>query len=459
MPLGVVRLPMSTSIPTFPEKFVWGVATAAAQIEGAAFSDGKGESIWDRFSRIPGKVLHGDTLDVACDHYNRFREDFALMRSLGFRNYRLSLAWPRIFPAGDGRVNQEGLDFYLRLFDSMAENGITPWVTMFHWDLPQALEDRGGWTDRATVDAFATYADTVVGAFRNKVKNWISLNEIRCFTTLGYGAGGKKAPGRVEPDAVVNQTVHHALLCHGHAVRAVREHGGPGARIGLTDNCDVSIPVTETPEDIAAARAWFVEKNLHILDPVYRGSYSDAYLKREGANAPRVLPEDFGLIGAPTDFLGLNIYSAVFVRATKSGGYEDLPMPRSYPVADSPWLLLTPQAIYWGPRFCHELYRPDSIYVTENGCGYNVEPVVDGDVLDLHRREFLRNYLRELQRAIRDGVPAQGYFLWSFMDNYEWEDGYTRRFGIVHVDFETQKRTPKLSARYFADLIRENRIL
>jgi beta-glucosidase len=450
---------MSTSNPSFPEKFIWGVATAAPQIEGAAFADGKGESIWDRFSRIPGKVLHGDTLDVACDHYNRFREDFALMRSLGVRNYRLSLAWPRIYPRGDGPLNQEGLDFYHRLLDSMAENGITPWVTMFHWDLPQALEDRGGWANRATADAFAAYADTVVVAFREKVKNWISLNEIRCFTTLGYGPGGKKAPGRIEGDAIVNQTVHHALLCHGLAVRAVRRHGGPGARVGLTDNCDVCIPVTETAEDIAAANAWFVEKNLHILDPVFRGSYSPAYLRREGSNAPQVLPGDFELISAPTDFLGLNIYSAFFVRAAPSGGYEEVPMPASYPTADSPWLYLTPQAIYWGPRFCHENYGPQAIYVTENGCGYDVEPVDGGEVHDLHRREFLRNYLRELSRAIRDGVPARGYFLWSFMDNYEWEDGYTRRFGIVHVDFETQKRTPKLSARYYSDTIRLNRIL
>ncbi len=450
---------MSTPPPSFPEKFVWGVATAAAQIEGAAFSDGKGESIWDRFARVPGKVLHGDTLDVACDHYHRFREDFALMRTLGVQHYRLSIAWPRIFPQGDGPVNQAGLDFYHRLFGAMAENGITPWVTMFHWDLPQALEDRGGWTSRGTVDAFAAYAETVVGAFRGHVKNWISLNEIRCFTLLGYGPNGRKAPGRVESEAVVNQTYHHALVCHGHAVRAVRTLGGAGARVGFTDNCDVCIPVTETPADIAAANAWFVEKNLHILDPIYRGGYSSEYLARVGRDAPNVLPGDFDLISAATDFQGLNIYSAVFVRAAADGGYEEVPMPAGYPVADSPWLFLTPQAIYWGLRFVHENYGPKAIFVTENGCGYNVEPVVDGEVLDLHRREFLRNYLRELLRAIGDGVPAQGYFVWSFMDNYEWEDGYTRRFGIVHVDFATQKRTPKLSARYYSDTIRLNRVL
>jgi beta-glucosidase len=443
----------------FPPQFVWGVATAAPQIEGAATTDGKGESIWDRFASIPGKVHNGDTLNTACDHYNRFKEDFALMRSLGIRHYRLSIAWPRIYPRGDGELNQAGLDYYHRLFDAMVENGITPWVTLFHWDLPQALEDRGGWTSRTTVDAFATYADTVVKAFSEKVKHWITLNEIRCFTLLGYGAGGHKAPGRVESTAVVNQTFHHALLCHGHGVRAVRAFGGKGAQVGLTDNCDACIPVTETEADIAAANAWFVENNLHILDPIHRGSYSTHFLKREGANAPKVAKGDFDLISLPTDFLGLNIYSAVFVRARSGSPYEVVPLPVNYPRADSPWLKLTPQAIYWGLRFSHENYKPKAIYVTENGCGYNDEPVMQGEVHDLHRREFVRNYLRELLRAIADGVPAKGYFLWSFMDNYEWEDGYARRFGIVHVDFATLKRTPKLSAHYYSEVMRTNRVL
>lgn len=450
---------MPSNPPTFPAGFVWGVATAAPQIEGAAFADGKGESIWDRFSRVPGRVLNGDTLDVACDHYNRFGEDFALMRSLGVRNYRLSLSWPRIYPKGDGAVNQAGLDFYRRLVDSMVENGITPWVTLFHWDLPQALEEKGGWTSRSTVDAFAAYADTAVTALSGKVKNWITLNEIRCFTSLAYGPGAYKAPGRNESAALVNQTFHNALVCHGHAVRAVRKFGGPGASVGITDNCDVCIPVTETPADIAAANRWFVEKNLHILDPIYKGRYSARYLARVGADAPKVTPGDFELIGAPTDFLGLNIYTGVFVRAGAGGGPEMVPLPRSFPRADSPWLFLTPQAIYWGLRLAHENYDVKGIYVTENGCGYDIEPVVGGEVFDLHRREFLRGYLRELHRAIADGVPAKGYFLWSFMDNFEWEDGYTRRFGIVHVDFVTQKRTPKLSARYYSEVMRLNTVL
>jgi beta-glucosidase len=451
---------MLTYSDPFPAGFIWGVATAAPQIEGAAFEDGKGESVWDRFARVPGKVHNGDTLDTACVHYHRFREDFALMRKLGVKNYRLSLAWPRIYPAGDGPINQAGLDFYHRLFDAMAENGITPWVTMFHWDLPQSLEDRGGWCERITVDAFAQYADTIVREFSGKVKNWITLNEIRCFTLLAYAADrGTKAPGRPVSTAMLNQTYHHALLCHGHGVRAVRAYGGAGASVGLTDNCEISVPVVETPADIAAAKAWFIDENIHLLGAIYRGSYSPEYLARCGKDAPHVTPGDFDLISQPTDFLGLNIYTGTFVRAGSKQLPEVVKLPAHYPRADSPWLNLMPQAVYWATRFVTEVYGVKSIYITENGCGYDDEPVVNGEVRDLHRREYLRNYLREAHRAISDGIPVDGYFLWSFMDNYEWEDGYARRFGIVHVDFATQQRTPKLSAHYFAATMRANQIL
>jgi beta-glucosidase len=452
---------MNTHIHTgaFPETFVFGVAAASAQIEGAAFADGKGESIWDRFCRVPGKVLGGDTLDVACDHYNRHDEDFALMAALGVKHYRLSIAWPRIFPDGDGAVNSAGLDFYKGLFDSMARHGITPWVTMFHWDLPQALEEQGGWTSRRTVDAFARYADTLVQAFSSRVRHWITLNEIRCFTWLGYGVGSK-APGRTESAAVVNQTYHHALLAHGHGVRAVREYGGRGARVGLTDNCDVSVPVSETAADIAAAKAWFTDMNVHLLGAIHAKGYGEHYAARTGAPAPAVGPDDFSLISLPTDFLGLNIYTGTYVRAGADGArYEALSLPPNYPRADSPWLNIMPQAIYWAPRMCRELYGHASIVITENGCGYDGDAVSNGEVLDLHRRDYVRAHLREVQRAIADGVPIDGYFLWSFIDNYEWEDGYRRRFGIVHCDFETLARTPKLSARYYADVIRHRRVL
>lgn len=444
---------------TFPADFVWGFAAAAPQIEGAAWEDGKGASIWDTFARQPGAVHNGDTLDVACDHYHRYAEDFDLMRDLGAKAYRLSIAWPRIYPEGAGRLNQPGLDFYNRLIDSMLERGLTPWVTMFHWDLPQALEEaHGGWRGRATVDAFATYADMIVKSLGDRVKNWITLNEILCFTLLGYGAG-QKAPGLKLPARIVNQTYHHALLCHGHGVRAVREHGGAGARVGLTDNCITPIPVTETPADEAAARSRFVDDNIRVLDPIYRGEYSDRYFELLGPDAATVEDGDFALIARPTDFLGLNIYTGYFVREGADGQPESLPYPPSYPEADAFWLKIAPQALYWGPRHVAEVYRVPSIYITENGAGYNDLPPGPQGVVDLHRREIVRNCLRETLRAMGDGVPVHGYFLWSFMDNYEWEDGYQRRFGTVYCDFETQKRTPKLSAHWYSRTMRENRIV
>lgn len=444
---------------TFPKNFVWGFAAAAPQIEGAAFADGKGESVWDRFARQPGAVHNGDNLDVACEHYTRFKEDFKLMRSLGAKHYRLSLAWPRIIPDGDGAVNQKGLDFYHRLFDAMDKNGLAPWVTMFHWDLPQALETRyGGWRDRRVADAFAKYADTIVQAFGDRVKNWITLNEIYCFTELGYGIGSK-APGLKLGAGVVNQTHHHALLCHGHGVRAVREFGGKGARVGITDNSMVTVPVTETPADIAAAAAHFRRLNWRTIDPIYRGGYDPAALRAAGKDAPKFEKNDFKLISLPTDFLGMNIYTGSFVRAGKNGKPEQLAHPASYPAADCPWLKIMPQSLYWGPRHVAEIYGEKAIYITENGCGYKDAPPVNGEVHDLHRRDLVRNYLGEMRRAMQDGVPVKGYFLWSFMDNYEWEDGYDMRFGVVHCDFKTQKRTPKLSAKWFSKVIAENRLV
>lgn len=444
---------------SFPKNFVWGFAAAAPQIEGAAFTDGKGPSVWDTFAREPGRVLNGDTLDVACEHYTRYAADFKLMRSLGARHYRLSLAWPRIYPEGDGALNQKGLDFYHRLFDSMEKHELTPWVTMFHWDLPQALETRfGGWRDRRVADAFATYADTIVKAFGDRVKNWITLNEVLCFTQLGYG-NGQKAPGLKLGAGVVNQTYHHALLCHGHGVRAVREHGGRGAKVGITDNSYCPIPVTETEADITAARKAFRQGNWRVLEPIYRGAYDPAYFKAAGADRPVVAKGDMALIAQPTDFLGLNIYTGEFVRAGKRGAVEKLAFPESYPKADAVWLKIAPQALYWGPRLAAEVYGVKKIYITENGCGYDDAPPVAGEVNDLHRRDLVRNYLGELRRAAMDGVPVVGYFLWSFMDNYEWEDGYQRRFGVVYCDFQTQKRTPKLSARWYSEVMARNALV
>jgi len=442
----------------FPKGFIWGVSAAAPQIEGASFLDGKGESIWDRYARRRGNILNGDKPDPACDHYHRYEGDLDLMRELGIRHYRLSLAWPRIFPEGSGPINPRGLDFYQRLIDSMLARGITPWVTMFHWDLPQALEDRGGWRSRIVPDAFAVYADTIVKALGDRVKHWITVNEIRCFTEQAYGALGK-APGVRESRKVVNQTIHNALVCHGHGVRAVREHGGRGAKCGLSDNCETVIPVTETPDDIAAAHEYFAGANQVVLDPIFKGRYSDAYLRRCGNARPKVERGDFALISQPTDFLGLNIYAGLFVRRGADGRPQLLHPSASYPRTDSPWLHLAPRALYWAPRLVSKAYSVKNLYVTENGCGYDDDVVRGGECLDLHRIEYLRSYLRELQRGIADGTPVRGYFVWCFLDNFEWTDGYARRFGIVHNNFRTQRRTPKLSAYWYRSVMKANRVL
>lgn len=443
---------------TFPRGFVWGTAAAAPQIEGAAFTDGKGESVWDRFARIPGKITGGANLDVACDHYHRFKTDFALMRRLGLKHYRLSLAWPRIFPEGAGTVNRKGVDFYDRLLDAMLAAGITPWVTMFHWDLPQALEDRGGWRIRATADAFGNYADLIVSTFGDRVGRWITLNEMRCFTVLAYG-DVLRPPGVVESEQVVHQTYHHALLAHGHGVRAVREHGRRDAQVGLSDDATIPVPVLETPEHIAAAERAFVELNYRSIDPIHRGGYGTTYRRLAGPNGAKVGRGDFDLISLPTDFLGLNIYTGVHVRTGCGGRPELLPFPAGFPTADAPWLRLVPQAMYWGPQLVRTLYGVKSVYITENGAGYDDVPETNGEILDLHRRQYVRQCLGELHRAIEDGAPVRGYFLWSFMDNFEWLDGYTKRFGICRTDYSTQARQPKLSAQWYSEVMRANRLL
>ena len=451
--------PSQPSPLAFPEGFIWGCATAAPQIEGAAREDGKGESVWDHFAKKRGKILNGDNLDVACDHYHRFDADFRLMRSLGIRNYRLSIAWPRIFPSGKGAVNQKGLDFYHRLFDSLERHGITPWVTMFHWDLPQALErEFGGWRGREIVGAFSTYADTIVKAFGDRVKNWMTLNEVFCFTEQGYG-DGMKAPGLKLPRAVVNQSWHHALVCHGVGVRAVREHGAKDARVGIADNCPVSVPLTETPADIEAAESVFRQENWRCADAILRGGYDSAYLRDAGKDRPRIEKGDFDLIGQSLDFYGLNIYTGRFVQAGRRGKPEVFPFPAGYPTSFLSFQKIVPQAMYWGPRHLAHIYGVRDIVITENGCGQNDQVCSDGRVLDLHRRDLLRNYLGELRRATADGVPVKGYFLWSFIDNFEWSEGYEPRFGAVFCDFKTQKRTPKLSAAWYSQVVAENRLL
>ena len=443
----------------FPSDFLWGAATAAYQIEGAAGEDGRRPSVWDTFCRLPGKVFSGHDGSVACDHYHLFPQDIELMKSLDIRHYRLSIAWPRVIPAGDGSVNPKGLDFYDRLIDALLDAGITPYVTLYHWDLPQALEDKGGWRSRRTALAFDRYARTVVRRLGSRVKNWFTVNEIVCFTKLAYEFG-VHAPGVKEPPKIVNQIVHHALLAHGLAVRAVREFAQPGSLVGLVANPSVGVPAIERPDHIAASRLFWDRENAQCLAPVFLKAYPDWWLAEQGPDAPITESGDLDIIASPTDFLGLNIYSGIFVQPREdSEGYTPLPLSAQYPKADLAWLNVMPQALYWGIRHAVEAYGVKSLYVTENGAAYADRLLPDDTILDLDRREYLRNYLIQVHRALAEGFPVKGYFAWSLMDNFEWAEGYSKRFGIVYTDFPTQRRIPKLSARWYSEVIRQNRVV
>lgn len=441
---------------SFPSDFLWGCATAAYQIEGAVKEDGRGETNWDVFSHTPGKVANGDTGDVACDSYHRIDTDIALLKNLGVKTYRLSLAWARIFPDGRGQPNQKGLDYYNRVIDGLLEAGITPYVTMFHWDLPTALP--GGWQNRDTALAFAEYAGFTAGRLGDRVKHFITTNEIRCFTDLGHLVG-IHAPGLQLDPTGVNQVRHHGTLAHGLGVQAIRAQVGSDVQVGVAENPNIFAPTIETPENIEAAKKAYRHDNAPFLTAIMEGKYVDTYLEDAGAAAPRVEPGDMEAIASPLDFVALNIYTCGYVEADDSPrGYRTLQRPTSAPRMASPWLYMTPEAGYWGVRLTSDLWSPKGIFISENGCSAD-DAVVDGRVDDSDRVTYLRNYLSEFQRATHEGYPLKGYFLWSLMDNFEWADGYGKRFGIHHVDFATQTRTPKLSALWYRELIRRNTLV
>ena len=440
----------------FPKDFKWGCATAAYQIEGAVKEDGRGPTNWDVFSHTPGKVAKGHNGDVACDSYHRYAEDTKLLKNLGVSTYRMSLAWSRIFPSGRGAPNQKGVDHYNKVVDNLLENGIEPYVTMFHWDLPAALP--GGWQNRDTALAFADYAGFMAGKLGDRVKNFMTVNELRCFTDLSH-AQGQHAPGLKLPPAGVNQVRHHGVLAHGLAVQAIRAHAS-GAQVGIADNTTIFAPAIETDEHIAATKTAMREENAMFLTAIMEGKYLDSYLTEQGAAAPKVQAGDMAAISSPLDFVALNIYTPNYVRADPSApkGYVILPHYAQSPRMASPWLYVGPEALYWGPRLASELWGPKTLYISENGCSAD-DPIVHGRVDDSDRVMYLRNYLTQLHRATAEGYPVKGYFLWSLMDNFEWADGYTKRFGIHYVDFKTQKRTPKLSAAWYKELIARNRMV
>jgi len=440
----------------FPKDFVWGCATASYQIEGAVHEDGRGQTNWDVFSHTAGKVAGGATGDVACDSYHRYKEDAQLLKNLGVRAYRMSLAWSRIFPEGRGKPDPRGIDHYNRVIDNLLENGIQPYVTLFHWDLPAALP--GGWQSRDTSYAFADYAGYVAGKLSDRVHHFMTVNELRCFTDLGHQTG-IHAPGLQLPPAQVNQVRHHGVLAHGLGVQAIRAHARPGTQVGLADNTSFFVPVIETPEHIEAARKATRETNAMFLTAIMEGRYIDSYLESEGANAPKVEAGDMKAIGSPLDFVALNVYSPVYVRADAGPkGYVALPHLPQSPRMASPWLYVGPEVAYWAVRTVSELWKPKALYISENGCSAD-DPLVDGRVDDSDRIMYLRNYMTHFQRAASEGYPLHGYFLWSLMDNFEWADGYTKRFGVHYVDFETQQRIPKLSAAWYRELIARNALV
>lgn len=441
---------------SFPKDFRWGCATASYQIEGAVNEDGRGPTNWDVFSHTPGRVANGDTGDVACDSYHRYADDTKLLTGLGVKAYRLSLAWSRIFPEGRGKPNQKGVDHYDRVIDTLLAAGIDPYVTLFHWDLPQALP--GGWQSRDTAKAFADYAGFMAGKLSDRVGHFMTTNEIRCFTDIGHQEG-RHAPGLKLPPAEANQVRHHGVLAHGLGVQSIRAAARKGTQVGLAENTVFHVPVIETPEHIAAANKATREENAMFLTAVMEGRYLDSYLAEQGAAAPRVQAGDMAAIGSPLDFVALNVYAPVYVRADASAkGYAIIPHLASSPRMASPWLYVGPEVAYWAVRSVSELWAPKSLYISENGCSAD-DPLVAGRVDDADRVMFLRNYVTQLHRAVAEGYPLHGYFLWSLMDNFEWADGYTKRFGIHYVDFATGQRIPKLSAAWYRELIARNAVV
>ena len=444
----------------FPDGFVWGTATSAYQIEGAVDEDGRGRSIWDTFAHTPGRIADHSNGDRANDHYHRYKEDVRLIRDLGVKAYRFSIAWPRVFPQGAGAPNPKGLDFYNRLVDELLANGIEPYATLYHWDLPQALQDRvGGWQSSETSKAFGDYAGYVAERLSDRVRNFFTVNEPGRFVNFGYG-WNIDAPGLKLPQAEVNQVRHHVALAHGLAVQAIRARARAGTKVGPAENIAACVPAIDTPENIRAAEIATRELNAGFLGVILEGKYTDGFLAYAGADAPKFTADELKIIGSPNDFVGLNIYAPQFyvVASDHAPGFDVLPFPASFPHMKSEWLRVGPETAYWVPRLAAKIWNLDTIFITENGTSSTDQLAADGKVYDLDRIMYLRNYLMQLQRATSEGVPVRGYFLWSLMDNFEWIFGFEQRFGLYHVDFETLARTPKLSVSFYRDVVARNAI-
>jgi len=442
------------SAPRFPDGFVWGAATSAFQIEGATAEGGRGPSIWDTFCATPGKVLGGDDGSVACDHYHRWPADLDLVKGMHLDAYRFSIAWPRIQPTGRGRGHAPGLDFYDRLVDGMVARGLAPYATLYHWDLPQALEERGGWRSRDTALAFADYAYLVAERLGDRVVSCATLNEPWCSAHLGH-AEGVHAPG-IRDLRTSLQVAHHLLLAHGLAMGALRA-AAPAARHGIVLNLYPTYPARETDEDVAAAERVHLHQNRWYLDPLLRGRYPDEAWEGYGDLVPTVQEGDLATIAAPLDLLGVNYYSRAVVADA-----PELPFPRARAIENARDVTAMGWEVYPDGLFdvLARLHADDAlpdVFITENGAAFDDRAGSDGAVRDLDRIRYLEGHLAALARAVEHGVPVRGYFAWSLLDNFEWAWGYERRFGLVHVDFATQVRTPKASARWYGDFVAAQR--
>lgn len=445
---------------SFPKNFTWGAAAASYQIEGAWNKDGKGQSVWDMFSHQSGKVFENQTGDQACDHYHQYGNDIALMREIGLPAYRFSLSWPRILPDGRGRVSEAGLGFYDRLIDQLLEAGVEPWVTLFHWDYPYQLFLRGGWLNPDSSKWFADYTAVVMDHFSDRVTHWMTLNEPQCFIGLGHSSGSH-APGLKLGFSEVLLAAHHSLIAHGLAVQVIRAHARKPALVGWAPVGFAYYPATDSKEDEAAAyRGMEAVYPGHLWntvwwgDPPVLGHYPEEGLRVYGKAVPKFKSSDLEIICQPLDFYGCNIYHGGKVKAGPDGTELAAEYPPGYPQTHYQWRV-TPEALYWGPHFLSKRYKLP-IVITENGLSNADSVALDGCVHDVARIDFLHRYLLALQRAIHDGVDVRGYFHWSIMDNFEWAEGFKHRFGLIHVDFETQRRTLKDSAYWYSEVIRTN---
>lgn len=448
---------------SFGKNFVWGAATASYQIEGAYREDGKGLNIWDVYSHEPDKIFGNHTGDIACDHYHRFKDDVKLMKEIGIKAYRFSVSWTRIFPDGVGKVNEKGVKFYSDLIDELLKNGIEPYITLFHWDYPYELYKKGGWLNPDSVKWFADYAAEIVRLYSDRVKYFITFNEPQCFIGHGY-ALGIHAPGLKLPHKDIFIMCHNVLKAHGAAVISMRENAGQPIKIGYAPTCNGHYPASDKPEDIAATRKEFFKCSpigsnpmwsvSWWSDPVILGKYPEDGLKMYKDYLPEITDEDMKLISQPIDFYAQNIYNGCKIKAGTDGNPEYVDREPGYPRTAINWPV-TPECLRWGPKFLYEKYNLP-IYITENGMSAHDAVSLDGEVHDPNRIDFLNRYLIELEKAANDGVDVKGYFLWSLMDNYEWSCGYSERFGIIYVDYQTQKRIIKDSGKWYKKWIEQH---